>query len=139
LIKKIASPVRASHHAILATHALLRINGDDPILSASGGSCGTLFFTFGFTAMHTGHRKESEFTVRIFSHLEFKDPVEEDSFGSGMFCPAGHRAGITSDASLQIDHHSIPCHQLSPRDFYNILMFFNLDAIVRQSRMLDKF
>jgi hypothetical protein len=89
--------------------------------------------------MHAGHREESELTVRIFPHLKFKDPVEEDSFGSGVFCPAGHRTGITSNASLQIDHHSVPCHYFPLSNSYYALMLYNLATIGRRSGMLDKF
>jgi hypothetical protein len=48
--------------------------------------------------------------MRILPHLEFKDPIEEDPFGSGMFCSAGHCTGVTSNAPLQVDHHSVFSH-----------------------------
>jgi hypothetical protein len=92
----------------------------DPFRVKMSGVDGTDFGTGRFITLHTGHGNEAHLHMRVGSfdfmdeiHPEFCPPqfgffVSRE--GDVILLPAGHHAGLTACAFIQIDYHPPAVH-----------------------------
>jgi hypothetical protein len=99
-------------HARFTADAAFVIEVDDAVTPAKQRNRGTNFYARRVVAMIATQYREMTPGVRVVSLLDVLDPSAIHTKSDVVLFFAGHRAGVTADATVLIDHeavaHSIP-------------------------------
>jgi hypothetical protein len=106
--------VWASDPAVSATHALVVVYYDDPVITLETGTGGTHIHAGWFFTVHTEHRYVHPPDIWKLAELLTQDFAPEHADWGSVLSSAGYGARIATNASFEIYDHSISGHCFLP-------------------------